>query len=71
MAIEKKAQNDAEFSKQLYELLEKAKKGSKLHIDKLKAKGDVNAKVKMKNSKAKIQNLNSKEGKIDIDIDLS
>ena len=71
LAIEKKAQNDTEFSKQLYELLEKAKKGSKLRIDGLEAKGDVDVDAKMKDSKATIQNLKSKKGKIDINIDLS
>ena len=71
LAIEKKAQNDTEFSKQLYELLEKAKKGSKLHIDGLEAKGDVDVDARMKDSKATIQNLKSKKGKIDINIDLS
>ena len=69
--IERLAKKDPEFAQELEQWLKKTPKGSELITEKIKGKQGVTMKAKMKNSNAKIVDIESEEGKVDFDIDLS
>ena len=66
--IKRLAKNKSDFDKKLAELV---KKGSELQTERIKAKGNIEFEAKMKNSKAEVKDIESENGSVNFDIDLS
>ncbi len=71
IAIEEIAEKDKNFAEELEKWLKKTPKGSELITERINAKQGVDLKAKMKDSTAKLSDIKSEEGKINLDIDLS
>ena len=71
IAIEEIAEKDKKFADELEKWLKKTPKGSKLIAERIKGKDGVEFKAKLKNSEGEIKDIESENGKVNFDIDLS